>query len=122
MKDDPLELGEPLVERLRGFVFGVRQRREVGLPEVARVGEAGAHDAPVAGRDRRAAVRGDEVGDEDELVGQTSASGVVMAVPGLDPGIVRAIYGVPGRGLRRDAPSGAPWMAGSRPAMTAEGG
>ena len=72
VEDDPerLEPGEALVERLFGPVLVVGQRREVGQPEVARVGEPRAHDAPVAGRNRRAAVAGDEIRDEDETVGE----------------------------------------------------
>ena len=62
---------------------------------MARVGEAGAHDAPVAGRDRRAAIGGDEVRDEDELVGELAAAFRVMA--GLEP----AIHAVPRRGSVR---------------------
>ena len=95
VKDDVVEFLQPLVERLRALVLGVRQRREVGLPEMARVGEARAHDAPVAGRDRRAAIGGDEVRDEDELVGEPAGSPRVMA--GLEP----AIHAVPRRGFVR---------------------
>ena len=52
---------------------------------MARVGEARAHDAPVAGRDRRAAVGRDEVRDEDELVGEPAPTfSRVMAAPGHD--------------------------------------
>ena len=39
---------------------------------MARVGEARAHDAPVARRDRRAAVARDKVRDEDEFVGEVA--------------------------------------------------
>ena len=63
---------------------------------MARVGEARAHDAPVAGRDRRAAVGGDEVRDQDELVGELAAApSRVMA------GLVPAIHAVPRRGSVR---------------------
>ncbi len=37
---------------------------------MARVGEARAHDAPVAGRDRRAAIGSDQVRDQDEFIGE----------------------------------------------------
>ena len=65
-----VELRQALVERLPGLVLVVGQVIEVGQPEVARVGEARPHDAGVAGRDRRAAVGSDQVGDEDEPVGE----------------------------------------------------
>ena len=69
-----LELGEALVERLCGLVLVVGQVVEVGHPEVAGVGQARAHHARVAGRDRRAAVAGDQVGDEDEAVGELAVA------------------------------------------------
>ena len=82
VEDDAVELLQPLVERLCGLVFRVGQGCEVGLPEVAGVGEPRPHDAPVAGRDRRPAVGGDEVGDENEFVGELAvAPSRVMAVP-----------------------------------------
>ena len=65
-----LELGEALVERLCGLVLIVGQVVQVGQPEVAGVGEAGAHDARVAGGDRGAAVAGDQVRNEDEAIGE----------------------------------------------------
>ena len=48
-----LQLLQPLVERLFRLVGVIVQRREVGAPEVARVGEPRPHDAPVARRNRR---------------------------------------------------------------------
>ncbi len=96
VKDDEVKFLQPLVERLRGLVLRVRQGREIGPPEMARVGEARAHDAAVAGRDRRAVVGGDEVRDEDELVGELAgAFSRVMA------GLVPAIHAVPRRGSVR---------------------
>ena len=64
------ELGESLIERLLGLVLVVGERREIGQPKVSGVGEAGAHHAAVAGRDRLAAVRGDQVGNENEAIGE----------------------------------------------------
>ena len=96
VKDDAVEFLEALVERLRALVLGVRQGREIGLPEVARVGEAGAHDAAVAGRDRRAVIGGDEVRDKDELVGEP-AGGLSRVMAGLEP----AIHAVPSCGRVR---------------------
>ena len=78
-----LQLLQPLVERLFRLVGIVVQRREVGAPEVARVGQPRPHDAPVARRDRRPAVAGDEVGDEDELVGEARLALPSASWPGL---------------------------------------
>ncbi len=112
MKDDAVEFLQALVERLRTLVLRVRQRRKIGLPEVARVGEARAHDAAVAGRDRRAVIGGDEVRDKDELVGELAgALSRVMA------GLVPAIHAVPSCGpvyfRALTAPRG--WPAQGRP-------
>ncbi len=63
---------------------------------MARVGKARAHDAAVAGRDRRATVRRDEVRDEDELVGEPAAT-----FSRVMPGLVPAIHAVPQRGSLR---------------------
>ena len=65
-----LQFGEALVERLLRLVPIVGKRGAINLPEVAGVGEAGAHDARVAGGDRLAAVAGDEVRDDHEAVGE----------------------------------------------------
>ena len=73
-RDEAVGHLQPLVERLVGLVGIVVQRREVGAPEMARVGEPRPHDPPIARRDRLAAVAGDEVGDEDELVGEARLS------------------------------------------------
>ncbi len=72
MEDDAerLELGEALVERLLGLVLVVGQVVQVGEPEMAGVGEAGAHHPPIAGGDRRPAVARDQVRDQDEAVGE----------------------------------------------------
>ena len=72
VKDDAerLQLLQPLVERLVRLVLVIGQGGEIGQPEMARVGEARAHDAAIARRDRLAAVARDEVRDEDELVGE----------------------------------------------------
>jgi hypothetical protein len=88
VKDDPkrLKLDEALVERFCGLLLIVGQGSEVGQPEVARVGEARAHDAGVAGRDRRAAVGGDEVRDENEPVGELAAA-LFRVMAGLVPAI-----------------------------------
>ncbi len=79
---------------------------------MARVGEPRAHDAAIAGRDRRAAVAGDKVRHQDEPVGEAAlAVDVVMA--GLDPAIPflkgrrvdgRLKAGHDGRGMRRGLP------------------
>ena len=114
MEDDVqrLQLLQPLVERLFRLVGVVVQRREVGAPEVARVGQPRPHDAPIARRDRRAAVAGDEVGDENELVGEARP-----ALPSTSwPGLTR-----PSTSLLRRAGRAA-WMAGSSPAMTGRSG
>src|SRR5690606_33403700 len=60
MEDDAVELRQPRVER----------RLQVGLPEVARIGQARADHAAVAGGDRLAAVARLDVGDHDEAVGE----------------------------------------------------
>ena len=72
MEDDAerLELGEALVERLCRLVLVVGQVVEIGEPEVAGVGQAGAHHPRVAGGDRGAAVAGDQVRNEDEAIGE----------------------------------------------------
>src|ERR1700722_6603817 len=70
MKDDAVEFLQALVERLGGAILGAGQRPEIGPPEVARVGEARAHDAAVARGDRGAAVGSDDVRDKDEFVGK----------------------------------------------------
>ena len=65
------QLGEALVERL-AFAPVIGEVGEVGRPEMPGVGEPRSHDAAVARRDRRAAVAGDQVGDQQELVGELS--------------------------------------------------
>ena len=72
MEDDAkrLELGEALVERLRGLVLVIGKVMQVGEPEVAGVGKPGAHHPAIAGGDRRAAVAGDQIRDQDEAVGE----------------------------------------------------
>ena len=93
VKDDSVEFFQALVQRLRAFVLGIRQGREIGLPEVARIGEARAYNASIAGRNRRAVIGGDEVRDKDELVGEL-AGGPSRVMAGLVP----AIHAVPRRG------------------------
>ena len=65
-----LELGEALVERLFGLVLVVGQVARSVSQKWRASDEARAHDARVAGGDRRAAVAGDEVRDQDEAVGE----------------------------------------------------
>ncbi len=63
------QFGEALVQRL-ALVRKVRQRRLVGLPEIERVGQAGAHHAAIAGGDGLAAVAGDDIRNQQEFIGQ----------------------------------------------------
>ena len=108
-----LQLLQPLVERLVGLVVVIGQGREVGAPEVARVGEPRAHDAAVAGRDRRAAVAGDEVGDEDEFVGRVRRDRALLRVmAGLDPAIHAVTDGVSALDARAAQPG---WPGQARP-------
>ena len=60
VEDDGVELGQALGKR------GL----EVGLPEIAGVGQARTNDALIAGDDRLAAVAGLDIGDQDEAVGE----------------------------------------------------
>ena len=87
-----LKFLQALVEWLRRpYPLGAGQlHAEIGPPEMACVGEACAHDAPVTGRDRGAIVGRNEVRDKDELVGELAAAfSPVMA------GLVPAIHAVP---------------------------
>ncbi len=61
VEDDAVELGQPVLEF----------RLEVGLPEIAGVGKAGADDPLVAGDDRLAAIGRLDIGGEDEAIGET---------------------------------------------------
>ena len=78
-----VELGHTLIERLlqieaelssRGFQrFEIGQIALVALPEMQRVGQAGAHDLAVAVNNFLAAIRRLDIGDENEAVGQRLA-------------------------------------------------
>ncbi len=60
VKDDGVELRQTVFEL----------RLEIGLVEEFRVGQPRGDDALIAGDDRRAAVAGLDIGDEDEAVGE----------------------------------------------------
>src|ERR1700722_17344323 len=96
VKDDSLKLLEVFIKRIFYPATAIRQGHEISIPKMARVGETRAHDATVAGGDRRAAVRGDQVRDQDELVAELAAAcRRVMA------GLVPAIHPVPWHGSLR---------------------
>src|SRR5258708_37935091 len=84
VKNDSLKLLEVLIKRIFYPAAAIWQGHKISIPKMARIGDACAHDAPVAGRDRRAVIGSDEVRNKDELVGELAGvSCGVMA--GLEP-------------------------------------